>query len=71
MSEEKKEIEIILDEYDWTCSDGCCYNYGIVTTVNGVEMPAHNTDTETILRQVLEHLGYKVTIKRFDNGEEI
>lgn len=71
MSEEKKEIEIILDEYDWTCSDGCCQHFGIVTTVDGVEMPAHNTDTETILRQVLEHLGYKVTIKHLDNGEEI
>jgi hypothetical protein len=31
--------------------------------VNGVELECHNTDTETIVRQILEHLGYKVTIE--------
>lgn len=63
------ELNIVLDEYDYECGDGCCHNYGMNVIVNGVEMPYHNLDTETILKQVLEHLGYKVTIESKYNGE--
>lgn len=66
----EKKLLIELDEYDYECADGCCTNYGIVTKVNGVELPVHNTDTNTILLQVLEHLGYEVTIKHMYNREE-
>lgn len=69
MSEDKKLV-ISLDEYGYSCSDGCCYNYGIVTTLNGEELPSHNMDTSTILKQVLEKLGYEVEIIEtfdFDN----
>lgn len=55
-------LKVKLHEYGYSCSDGCCYNYGTITTVNDIELPCHNQDTETILRQVLEHLGYKVEI---------
>ena len=64
-----KTLDILLDEYNYECGDGCCTNYGIKTIVNGVEMPFHNIDTETILQQVLEHLGYKVNIEYKYNGE--
>ena len=56
-------LKIKLHEYGYSCGDGCCYNYGTITTVNDVELPCHNQDAETILRQVLEHLGYKVEIE--------
>ena len=59
---DNNELKIKLEEYGYSCSEGCCYNYGIITTVNGVQMPLHNTDTGTILKQVLEYLGYKVEI---------
>ena len=60
---ETNKLNISLAEYTYTCGDGCCTDFGTVTTVNGVELPCHNQDAETILRQVLEHLGYEVDIE--------
>lgn len=62
-------LKINLTEYGYSCGDGCCYNYGTITTVNGVELPFHNQDAVTILIQVLEHLGYKVEIEYSDDVE--
>ena len=59
--EEKIKIELL--EYTYDCADGCCTNYGTITKINGVELECHNQDTETILREILEHLGYDVEIK--------
>ena len=58
-----KNLNITLEDYDSTCGDGCCHDYGTITTVNGVELECHNTDPESIIRQILEHLGYNVTIE--------
>lgn len=41
---------------------GCCTNYGTITTVNGVELESHNQDSYTMIKQILEHLGYEVEI---------
>jgi hypothetical protein len=60
---EDKNIKIKLTEYGHHCGDGCCYNYGTITSVNGVELPSHNQDAETIVKQILEHLGYSVEIE--------
>ena len=59
----KEKLKIILEEYDYECGDGCCSDYGTKVFVNGVEMPYRNQDTETILTQILEHLGYTVEIE--------
>ena len=64
-----KKLKIELKEYCYNCSDGCCTNYGTITVVNGEEMAAHNQDAATILKQVLEHLGYEVEIEQTYNGE--
>ena len=58
----KGKLNINLTEYTYECGDGCCTNFGTITTVNGVDLQCHNQDAETILRQVLEHLGYEVEI---------
>lgn len=60
---EAVELNIKLTEYCHKCGDGCCTNYGTITAINGEELPCHNQDAETILKQVLEHLGYKVNIE--------
>ena len=60
-------LKIKLNEYGYHCGDGCCYNYGTITTVNDIELPCHNQDAGTILQQVLEHLGYKVEIDYSDD----
>lgn len=64
----KETLRIKMTEYGYHCGDGCCYNYGTITTVNDVELPLHNQDPGTILRQVLEHLGYNVEME-FDYDE--
>lgn len=44
---EKKKIKITLNEYHTTCGDGCCDNYGTITTIDGIEMEFHNQDVQT------------------------
>jgi len=65
----KDKIYIELNEYSYNCTDGCCTDYGTVTTVNGKELQCHNQDTATILQQVLEELGYDVDINETYNGK--
>lgn len=60
---EKQKVKVELEEYSTTCGDGCCHDYGIVTKVNGVELPCHNTDIKTIVEQILQHLGYDVVVE--------
>ena len=58
-----KTLKITFTEYGYSCADGCCYNSGTITTVNGVELALHNDDGETIAQQILEHLGYTVEVE--------
>jgi hypothetical protein len=58
----KPKLEINLNEYYYDCAEGCCTNYGTITTVNGVELESHNQDSYTMIKQILEHLGYEVEI---------
>lgn len=65
----KQKIKIEIDEWTYDCADGCCTNYGTTTKVNGEEMPLINQDAGTILKMVLEHLGYEVELIETYNGE--
>lgn len=65
----KPKVKIAFKEWDYTCGDGCCYEYGITTFVNGVELDLQNTDTETIVEQILLHLGYDVEIENIYENE--
>ena len=65
----KEKVKIELSEYLYNCTDGCCTEYGTVTTVNGKELPLYNQDVGTILRQVLEELGYEVEINETYDDE--
>lgn len=65
----KPKIKIEIDEWIYNCEDGCCTNYGTTTKVNGEEMPLINQDAGTIVRMVLEHLGYEVELIETYNGE--
>lgn len=60
---DKEKLKINLTEYNYNCTDGCCTHYGTITKVNDVELPLHNQDVGTILKQVLEHLNYEVEIE--------
>lgn len=67
--QEKQKIKIEMDEWMYDCADGCCTTYGTTTKVNGEEMPLINQDAGTIVRMVLEHLGYEVELIETYNGE--
>jgi len=56
------KVKIELNEYCYTCSDGCCTDYGTITKVNGEECDTHNQDAGTIVKQILEKLGYEVEL---------
>ena len=58
----KEKLIIELNEYNYTGSSNDIY--GMVVIVNGVVMPYENMDVDTILEQVLTHLGYDVEINR-------
>ena len=62
------KLNIKIEEYSYECGDGCCLNYGTITTVNDVKLPCHNQDTETIVKQILEHLGYAVNFIEIDDA---
>lgn len=66
-----KKIKIELAQYAYNCGDGCCYNYGTITTVNGVQLESHNEDAANIVEKVLRHLGYEVELIETYNGEEL
>lgn len=57
------KVKVTLKEWHYKCGDGCCDNYGTSIIINGVEVENQNQDTETIIRKVLEHLGYNAEIQ--------
>jgi hypothetical protein len=57
-------IKVSFEDYEYTCSDGCCHDYGTIVTVNGTELPNHNyQDPGNTVEQVLNYLGYNVEIE--------
>jgi hypothetical protein len=57
-----KKIKIELCDWDSTCGDGCCYEYGTTIKVNGVQLEQDGTETRNAIEAILVHLGYKVDI---------
>ena len=67
-----KKVKITLEEWDYTCGDGCCYSYGTKIYLNGKELEHPNPevldnsyvgDTVSVaLLAVLKELGYQVEI---------
>ncbi len=59
----KPKVSVILESWEHTCGDGCCYSYGLNKTVNGEELENQNEDAFTAVKVILEHLGYEVEIE--------
>lgn len=66
----KQKLSVILEDYDYSCTDGCCTMYGTRVFVNGEKLQAENTDTQTIVRGILEHLGYDAQVEHRDETDE-
>lgn len=60
----KPKVKITFEDYSYKCGDGCCDMWGTVTTVNGVELPFHNEDVDTIVEGILNALGYDCEVDR-------
>lgn len=66
------KVKITLEEWDYTCGDGCCTSYGTKMYLNGKELEHPNPevydnsyvgdDVTTALLAVLKELGYEVEI---------
>lgn len=57
-------IKVSFEDYEYKCSDGCCYDYGTIIKVNDTELPSNNyQDTGNSVEQVLKFLGYNVEIE--------
>jgi hypothetical protein len=67
-----KKVKITLEEWDYTCGDGCCYSYGTKVYLDGKELEHPNPEVDdnsyvgdnvsTALLAVLKELGYQVEI---------
>jgi hypothetical protein len=67
-----KKVKITLEEWNYTCGDGCCTSYGTKMYLNGKELEHPNPEVDdnsyvgdsvtTALLAVLKELGYQVEI---------
>ena len=69
MGTNKMKLKIDLNEYE--IHDEDFYESGTITTINGEELYCRNSDAGTIVKQVLEFLGFEVEVTISENGEEI
>lgn len=55
------DIEIRTESWTHTCGDGCCYTWGTDVYINGERVSQGDCDDiETILKEVLTHLNFKI-----------
>lgn len=62
-------MKITLRDWEYTCGDGCCYEYGTQILIDGKEVEHYDeeqvvniyvgSDVEVALRSVLKHLGFE------------
>jgi hypothetical protein len=67
-----KKVKITLEEWDYTCGDGCCFSYGTKIYLNDKELEHPDPEVDdnsgvgssviTALLAVLKELGYEVEI---------
>lgn len=50
------EREIIFKPYHYTCSDGCCDDYGTKVFVNGFDINCNGDDAVSVLAGIMEFL---------------
>ena len=53
---------IKLESWDYTCGDGCCYEYGIVLTVDGKSITRHFDARAHSLKELLDELGIEAEV---------
>jgi len=59
----KEKLKIKLERWESVCADGCCHDWGLRKTINGVELFNQNDDVGFAIQDILEHLGYEVELE--------
>lgn len=59
----KLEHKVVYEDWDCTCSDGCCYDFGTTLTVNGHEINRRTSTDKDELRMILDALGLEYDIE--------
>jgi hypothetical protein len=62
-------VDIEFKDWIYTCTDGCCTDYGTNTFLNGVELDIVSEDLEIVTEKIFTELGYKVTTNRTYHGD--
>jgi len=59
----KGGIKLKTKEWSHTCHNGCCYTYGTKIFINDKQVTSgYANEIDTMLQEVLKHLGYEVHI---------
>lgn len=66
---EMQEIDIKLRDWDYTCGDGCCYDYGTELLINGESIDDESgsyigDNVHRSLEEVLKVTGFKFKIEQ-------
>lgn len=55
--------KIVIQDYHYSCSDGCCDEYGSNLYVNGKEVGTYSEIDENMLEDVLREFGIEAEVK--------
>jgi len=62
-----QELVIELEDWDYRCGDGCCYEWGVGISINGEDLDSigfvGSNDVEVGIVRILEYLGINYEIK--------
>lgn len=59
----KEKLVIKFEDWDYTCGDGCCYEWGTKIYINGTQVANYNGGVaQQVFVDILEHLGYEIEI---------
>lgn len=60
-----KAVKITLSDWDYTCGDGCCSEYGTSISFNGEECDNHHAggDPKQAIEFILDKLGIEYEIE--------
>lgn len=56
---DETDKELTIEEWDWECDDGCCYEYGVNLYLNNEEVAREGTLSEALL-EFVRKLGYTI-----------
>lgn len=63
--------KVVIQDYHYSCSDGCCDEYGSHVYVNGKEVGSYSDGIDAnVLEDVLKELGIQAEVEHeYDNED--